>query len=76
MLKGLLENIIKYLGIPKTEAVDASAEAAANTIVLDDLTQYSTNDAIMYLSMKGLNYQVVGEGSVVTSSVPLSLIHI
>ena len=70
MLKGLLENIIKYLGIPKTEAVDANSEAAANTIVLDDLTQYSTNDAIMYLSMKGLNYQVVGEGSVVTSSVP------
>lgn len=70
MLKGLLENIIKYLGIPKTEAVDENSEAAANTIVLDDLTQYSTNDAIMYLSMKGLNYQVVGEGSVVTSSVP------
>ena len=70
MLKGLLENIIKYLGIPKTEAVDENSEAAANTIVLDDLTQYSTNYAIMYLSMKGLNYQVVGEGSVVTSSVP------
>lgn len=70
MLKGLLENIIKYLGIPKTEAVDENSEAAANTIGLDDLTQYSTNDAIMYLSMKGLNYQVVGEGSVVTSSVP------
>ena len=70
MLKGLLENIIKYLGIQKTEPVDEDSDAAVNTFVLDDLTQYSTNEAITYLNLKGLSYQIVGEGSVVTSSVP------
>ncbi|MEA4972168.1 MAG: penicillin-binding transpeptidase domain-containing protein [Candidatus Metalachnospira sp.] len=70
MLKGLLENIIKYMGIQKTEAVTAASNAENSTVVLDDLTQYTTNEAISYLSLKGLNYQVVGEGSKVTSSAP------
>ena len=43
MLKGLLENIIKYLGIEKTEAVTSSKAAEENTVVLDDLTTYTTN---------------------------------
>jgi stage V sporulation protein D (sporulation-specific penicillin-binding protein) len=70
MLKGLLENIIKYLGIQKTENVDESVNAEKGTVVLDDLTQYTTNEAITYMDMKNLNYQIVGEGSVVTSSAP------
>ncbi len=70
MLKGLLENIIKYLGIPKTEEVDDSSSSESDTVVLDDLTLYTTNEAITYLTNKGLNYQIVGEGSVVTSSAP------
>lgn len=69
MLKGLLENIIKYLGIQKTEPTGVE-DVEAENVIIDDLTQYSTNEAIQYLSMKGLNYKVVGEGSVVTSSVP------
>jgi len=70
MLKGLLENIIKYVGIQKTETVNESSDSSKSTVVLDDLTQYSTNEAIKYLTLKGLNYQVVGEGSEVTSSAP------
>lgn len=70
MLKGLLENIIKYLGIPKTEDAQSTSSSSDNTVVLDDLTQYTTNDAITYMTLKGLNYQIVGEGSVVTSSAP------
>ena len=70
MLKGLLENIIKYLGIEKTEAVTSSKAAEENTVVLDDLTTYTTNEAISYLVNNNLNYQVVGEGSQVTSSAP------
>lgn len=70
MLKGLLENIIKYLGIQKTEEVQEASSQENNTVVLDDLTMYTTNEAITYLSMKDLNYQIVGEGSVVTSSAP------
>ncbi|MDD5945920.1 MAG: penicillin-binding transpeptidase domain-containing protein [Clostridia bacterium] len=70
MLKGLLENIIKYLGIPKTEDAQSTSSSGDNTVVLDDLTQYTTNDAITYMTLKGLNYQIVGEGSVVTSSAP------
>ena len=70
MLKGLLENIIKYLGIQKTEEVQETSGQENNTVVLDDLTLYTTNEAITYLSMKDLNYQIVGEGSVVTSSAP------
>lgn len=70
MLKGLLENIIKYMGIQKTETVTASSSSDDSTVVLDDLTQYTTNEAIKYLSLKGLDYQVVGQGSEVTSSAP------
>ncbi|GFI61767.1 stage V sporulation protein D [Clostridiales bacterium] len=70
MLKGLLEDIIKYLGIPKTEETTENTNQDDIKVVLDDLTQYSTNSAITYLTMKNLNYQVVGEGSVVTSSAP------
>ena len=70
MLKGLLENIIKYLGIQKTEETQTEASSDSGKITLDDLTQYSTNDAITYLSLKGLDYQIVGTGSVVTSSAP------
>lgn len=70
MLKGLLENIIKYLGIPKTEESGESTSSADNTVKLDDLTLYTTNEAITYLTLKGLDYQIVGEGSVVTSSAP------
>ncbi len=70
MLKGLLENIIKYLGIPKTEEVSSTSSSSNDSVVLDDLTLYSTNEAITYLTLKGLDYQIVGEGSVVTSSAP------
>lgn len=70
MLKGLLENIIKYTGIQKTEVVSESSNSDDSTVVLDDLTQYTTNEAIKYLSLNGLNYQVVGEGSEVSSSAP------
>lgn len=70
MLKGLLENIIKYLGIQKTENVESGTNNGGSSVVLDDLTQYTTNEATSYLALKGLNYQVVGEGSKVTSSAP------
>ena len=71
-MKTLLENIIKYKGISPDTGVDGLPENApsGDKVTMDDDVGRGLWEATPALAGKGLKYEVVGTGNLVTEQVP------
>ena len=69
MMKGMMENIIKYKSIEPSKAEGETTTSKGN-IVVGDYKDTSLFNTLYELDSKGLEYDVIGTGNVVTSQVP------
>mgnify|MGYP002608649945 FL=1 len=71
MMKGLMENIIKYAGIEPSYTVEGtSSDKTEEKITVSDYTGSTLFDVLADLDAKGLTYEVVGNGNSVVNQAP------
>lgn len=70
MMKSMMENIIKYKSIEPSKDDDEATSASDGKVTVGDYKDASLFNTLYELDSKGLEYEVVGTGNVVTGQVP------
>ena len=70
MMKSMMENIIKYKAVEPSKDDDETASASDGKVTVGDYKDASLFNTLYELDSKGLEYEVVGTGNVVTGQVP------
>lgn len=70
MMKSMIENLIKYKSIAPNGSDSESTTKDDGKTVVGDYKGTSLFDTLYELDSKGLSYEIVGTGNVVTSHVP------
>lgn len=73
MIKSVMEDLIRYKAIPPnnlSEGIDLSL--GNSTILVEDFVGKTLNDSTRNLTENGLVFDVIGNGNVITSQMPLA----
>lgn len=73
MIKSIMEDIIRYKAIPPNDLDNSIDLSIGNsTILIEDYVGQTLNDSTRNLNEKGLVFDVIGNGNIITSQMPLA----